>query len=154
LLIEESSVVTRLSLIHTWPSWELGARSRELPVSRTGRCSAGLILVLARQPTARLGLRRPTSANPFDSPRAAGHSLRAGFGSHSIPLRRASLRVAQAGLWGTRRVARVAGFGAWAVSSPKQKRPPGGGLFFFYSISSEYQIESINRPSIFEGIRM
>jgi hypothetical protein len=30
----------------------------------------------------------------------------------------------------------------------------GGAFFFFYSISSEYQVESINRPNLFEGIRV
>jgi hypothetical protein len=36
----------------------------------------------------------------------------------------------------------------------KQKSLPGwAGFFFFYSISSEYQIERINAPKLFEGIK-
>jgi hypothetical protein len=34
------------------------------------------------------------------------------------------------------------------------KGRPKAAFFFFYSISSEYQIERINRPNIIEGIRV
>ena len=37
--------------------------------------------------------------------------------------------------------------------SQEQKSPAMEALFFFYSISSEYHMERINRPNIFEGIR-
>ena len=60
----------------------------------------------------------------------------------------------------TGRCGAPAGSHGWLGSghglSPLQNRKdrPEAAFFFFYSISSEYQIESINRPSIFEGIRM
>jgi hypothetical protein len=39
--------------------------------------------------------------------------------------------------------------------SPLQTEKPAGwaGFFFFDSISSEYQIERINAPKLFEGIK-
>jgi hypothetical protein len=39
----------------------------------------------------------------------------------------------------------------WLLLSETEK-PPEWRLFLFYSISSEYHIERINRPNIFEGI--
>jgi hypothetical protein len=49
----------------------------------------------------------------------------------------------------------VAGFAAWAVSSGETEKPARmAGFFFFYSISSEYHTGEINRPNIFEGIKM
>jgi len=48
-----------------------------------------------------------------------------------------------------------AGFAAWAVSSGETEKPARmAGFFFSYSISSEYHMERINRPTIFEGIRV
>jgi len=41
-----------------------------------------------------------------------------------------------------------------ALSSPKQKSRLVGRPFLFYSISSEYHTERINRPNIIEGIRV
>jgi hypothetical protein len=40
--------------------------------------------------------------------------------------------------------------------SPQRKSLAGLGeaFFFFYPISSEYQIERINRPNMIEGIRV
>jgi hypothetical protein len=35
-----------------------------------------------------------------------------------------------------------------------RKASPERGFFFFYPISSEYQIERINTPNIIEGIRV
>jgi hypothetical protein len=47
------------------------------------------------------------------------------------------------------------GFATWALSPlQKQKSLAGARLFFFYPISSEYQIERINTPNIIEGIRV
>jgi hypothetical protein len=48
-----------------------------------------------------------------------------------------------------------AGFAAWALSSGETEKPARmAGFFFSYSISSEYHMERINRPTIFEGIRV
>jgi hypothetical protein len=33
--------------------------------------------------------------------------------------------------------------------SPKAEKPPEGGFFFFYSISSEYQVRRIKLPTLF-----
>jgi hypothetical protein len=50
------------------------------------------------------------------------------------------------------RVCWVGGMGS--LSSQKQKSRLKGGSFFFYSISSGYQVERRNRPNIFESIRV
>jgi len=50
------------------------------------------------------------------------------------------------------RVCWVGGMGS--LSSPEQKSRPKAAFFFFYPISSGYQIERRNRPNIFEGIRV
>jgi hypothetical protein len=44
--------------------------------------------------------------------------------------------------------------GMGSLSSQKQKSRLKGGSFFFYSISSGYQVERRNRPNIFESIRV
>jgi hypothetical protein len=41
-----------------------------------------------------------------------------------------------------------------SLSSASRKAAPGAAFFFFYSISSEYQIGGINLPNIFEVIRV
>jgi hypothetical protein len=38
--------------------------------------------------------------------------------------------------------------------SETEKAAPGAAFFFFYSISSGYHMERINRPNIIEGIRV
>ena len=50
------------------------------------------------------------------------------------------------------RICWVGGMGS--LSSPEQKSRPKAAFFFFYPISSGYQIERRNRPNIFEGIRV
>ena len=51
---------------------------------------------------------------------------------------------------GTGTTAVIRGLGIdWCMVESKAEKPPEGGFFFSYSISSEYQVERVKRPKFF-----